>query len=115
MRDEVIEKILKKIQYEIKRDYGLELSLDEIESIVSSQFKSVVKNMAEFKQIKLTYFGKFMIKEGKIDAINSHKELNSRDLTEEEKDTIMKARGKAANIERKNFTNIKLVRNNEAI
>lgn len=104
-RDTQILEILEKIQLDLKKKYGLELSLDVIEYIVDNQFKSVIDAMEQKQDIKLNYLGRFIIKDGREDAINSNIELHKdKSLTSEEIIETLKIRGNNKRIEKKQFS-----------
>ena len=83
-RDKVIDEILIKIQSDVKKDFdGLDLSLEELESIINSQFEAVVGLMETEATIKLNYLGKFHIKPGRKETLDRAREFAKTGLTEE--------------------------------
>ena len=62
----------------IATEYGL--PLQEVEKIVSSQFKLVAKTMAEgkFEAIRLPFFGVFKAKPGRIKSLKNVKRKTTK-------------------------------------
>ncbi len=66
----------KLIIYYLANKYNLPLS--KIEKIINHQFKYIEKVMKEgkFETVRLPYFGKFSVKQKRVDHINKKKDEN---------------------------------------
>ena len=55
--------------------YKYNLSVEEVEEIVNHQFKYIEKIMKDgkFETIRLPYFGKFSVKQKRVEYINKNK------------------------------------------
>ena len=91
-RDYTIDKILNDIKIKYKEKTGKDLTIDQLKNIVESQF-AVPTAFETLEGIKLDYFGKFTIKEGRMDGLKTSKELKERGITGETRKEIIKSRG----------------------
>ena len=99
VRDNVIEEILRKTQEGLKAKYGIEFTTDEIYNMVNSQFEYIPVAMQNKETVKLNYLGKFTIKSGREDAVNTNNEMAESYLDDDRKKEIIKARAyKAKNV-----------------
>ena len=91
-RDKVIEDLLVNVQAELKEKYGVEFTTTEIYNIVDSQFEFLPIAMENKQTVKINLLGKFTIKKGREDAIETNRELIGKNLEEDRKKEIIKAR-----------------------
>ena len=68
--DYKIDKIIKEIQTELKKEYGRDVSYDSIVKVIEQQCKSTVKGMAEGNTIVWKYFGTYVATKKRVDALN---------------------------------------------
>jgi hypothetical protein len=85
--DRILTGILREIQGELKEKFGVEYDISDIKDIVVSQFRSAAKGFEKLEVIKLDYWGKFLIKPGRKEAIKLSKELKGKSI-EERKDKL---------------------------
>jgi len=71
--DSTIESIISKIQKSFVKEFGKEISQEDLLMIVNSQFSSIVTAMKNEEIIKLDKLGKFLQKKGRIKALESRK------------------------------------------
>lgn len=71
--DANIKSVIEKLQIKFKKEFGEEISQEDIFTIVDSQFSSVATNMKKGEIIKLDKLGKFLMKEGRVEALKSIK------------------------------------------
>ena len=67
--DNTIQKVIEKLQTNYKKEFGKELSQEQIFNIIDSQFASIPKAMKNKLTVKLDKLGKFKIKEGRAKAL----------------------------------------------
>ena len=91
-RDNITEEIFKEIQADLYAKYGIEFTTTEIYNIVDSQFEYIPIAMEKKQAIKLNHLGKFTIKKGREEAVNSNKELLNSNLDKDRIKEILKAR-----------------------
>lgn len=67
--DNTIKTVLEKIQSQVKKEFGTELSQEELLEIVDSQFKVIPAAIENKDTVKLDKLGKFLIKETRAKAL----------------------------------------------
>jgi hypothetical protein len=68
--DYKIDKIVKDIQAELKKEYGKDVPYESIVKAIEQQCKSTVKGMAEGDTVVWKYFGTYVATKKRVDALN---------------------------------------------
>lgn len=87
---------IEEIQKEVKDHFGIEISEDEIEAIITSQSRATKFGVESGEDIQWIYFGKFKIKLGRKGFLSRNKEI--------QKDIIKKSVNKVKGIKKINFS-----------
>ncbi len=67
--DDTIKTVLEKIQTQVKKEFGVDLTQEELLEIVDSQFKVIPAAIENKDTVKLDKLGKFLIKETRAKAL----------------------------------------------
>lgn len=68
--DYKVDKIIKEIQVELKKDYGKDISYQTLIKVIEQQYISTVKGMAEGNTVVWKYFGTYVATKKRVDALN---------------------------------------------
>ena len=71
-QDDTVDKILNKIVSNIKKQFGVDFSIEDVHEIVDFQFHEVAKAITEQKDIRLPYFGAFIQNKKRVQHIEKH-------------------------------------------
>ena len=98
--DKVIDELLQEVQYEIKTEENIELSIDEIFDIVNSQFIGCALAVSKRLSFFIPYIGTFVLKNKKayIKSIEETQKLKALVSEQEYKEIIKQKRIANANV-----------------
>ncbi len=68
--DYKVDKIIKEIQAELKKEYGKDIPYQVIVRVVEQQCISTIKGMAEGDTVTWKYFGTYVATKKRVDALN---------------------------------------------
>lgn len=68
--DYTVDKIIKEIQAELKKEYGKDIPYDVVVKVVEQQCISTLKGMANGDTVIWKYFGTFVATKKRVDALN---------------------------------------------
>ena len=71
--DSTIKTVIEKLQVQYKKEFGKDITQEEILTIVDSQFAAIAEVMKNIGIVKLDKLGKFLAKKGQIEAIKMKK------------------------------------------
>lgn len=68
--DYKVDKIIKEIQAELKKEYGKDVDYNTVIRVIEQQCRSTVKGMAEGDTVVWKYFGTYVATKKRVDALN---------------------------------------------
>lgn len=86
--DYKVDKIIKEIQTELKKDYGKEIPYQVIVRVLEQQCISTVKGMAEGHTVVWKYFGTYVATAKRVNALNKQYEKKGKIPTLEDNGLI---------------------------